>query len=171
MRQIKTSQAIATILFLTIVSSGFFLRIYNLNFDNFWVDEIFSFWVADPSISLKETFSRNNQIEIVPILFNLILKFFFKIFGYNVDIARFVSLFFGFLSIVLVCKLYTNITKNKNNLLIAFLLSFNIFLIGYSQELRVYSLIFFLVSINLIYFVKIVEDNKLNILNLSLIHI
>ena len=166
MRQNKKNQTLISILFFTIIFSGFVLRFYNLNFDNFWVAEIFSFWAAEPNISLKETFLRNNQIEIVPILFNLFLKIYFSIFGYDVNIARYVPLFFGTLGIVLVCKLYTTITKNKNNLLIAFLLSFNIFLIGYSQELRAYSLIFFLVAINLIYFVKIVETNKISIPNI-----
>jgi uncharacterized membrane protein len=163
MKQIKKNKKLLGLLFLTIIFLGFFLRFYNLNLDNFWVDEIFSFWVADPSISLKETYLRNNQIEIVPILFNLILKIFFQIFGYDIHLARYVPLFFGVLSIIFVSKLYREITKNKNDLLITFLLSFNIFLISYSQELRVYTLLFFLVTINLIYFNKIVETNKKNI--------
>ena len=35
-----------------------FLRIYNINFDDLWTDEIFSFWVSDPSISFNETLIR-----------------------------------------------------------------------------------------------------------------
>mgnify|MGYP007000223719 len=43
------------ILFLIIVF-GSFLRLYNLNFDNLWYDEILSFWVASPQHSLIESF-------------------------------------------------------------------------------------------------------------------
>ena len=35
-----------------------FLRIYNINFDDLWTDEIFSFWVSDPSIGFNETLVR-----------------------------------------------------------------------------------------------------------------
>ena len=166
MKQIKKNKKLLGLLFLTIIFLGFFLRFYNLNLDNFWVDEIFSFWAADPNINLKETYLRNNQIEIIPILFNLILKIFFQIFGYDIHLARYVPLFFGVLSIIYVSKLYREITKNKNDLLITFLLSFNIFLLSYSQELRVYTLLFFLVTINLIYFNKIIAINKKNILSI-----
>ena len=165
MKTINKNKKLLGILFLTIIFLGFFLRFYNLNLDNFWVDEIFSFWAADPSINLQETFFRNNQVEIVPILFNLLLKIFFQIFGYDIHLARYVSLFFGVLSIFFVSKLYREITKNQSDLLITFLISFNIFLISYSQELRVYTLLFFLVTVNLIYFNKIIETNKKNILS------
>ena len=33
---------------------GTILRLYNLNFENLWNDEIFTFWVADPKITLKD---------------------------------------------------------------------------------------------------------------------
>ena len=115
MKPINKNIKLSGIFFLTIIFSGFFLRFYNLNLDNFWVDEIFSFWVADPSISLKETYLRNNQIEIVPILFNLILKIFFQIFGYDIHLARYVPLFFGVLSIIFVSKLYREITKKNSS--------------------------------------------------------
>ena len=36
-------------------------------------DEILSFWVADPSVSFIETLNRHNELEVVPVLFNLIL--------------------------------------------------------------------------------------------------
>ena len=45
---------------------GIILRLYNLNFENLWNDEIFTFWVADPKITLKETFSRLNSSESIP---------------------------------------------------------------------------------------------------------
>ena len=62
-----------TIIILTVFFLGIVFRLYNLNFEDLWHDEILSFWIADPSISFFETLSRHNQLEQVPILFNLTL--------------------------------------------------------------------------------------------------
>ena len=45
------------------ISIGIFLRLYQLNFENYWHDEMLSFWVADPNLSLEATFSRNEHID------------------------------------------------------------------------------------------------------------
>ena len=87
-----------TIIILTIFILGIFFRLYNLNFEDLWHDEILSFWIADPSISFLETLNRHNELEQVPILFNLILKYFYKTFGYHVYLGRYLSCFFGITS-------------------------------------------------------------------------
>ena len=56
------------------ISIGIFLRLYQLNFENYWHDEMLSFWVADPNLSLEATFSRREYIEQTPPLFSLFLK-------------------------------------------------------------------------------------------------
>ena len=65
------------------------LRLYNINYDDFWIDEIISFYVSDPDISIKEFFLRHKTLENSPFLFNFILRNYFEIFGYNTDVARF----------------------------------------------------------------------------------
>ena len=44
--------------FLIIIVLGSFLRVYNINYDDLWSDEIVSFWLSDPSITFKETLKR-----------------------------------------------------------------------------------------------------------------
>ena len=84
------------ILFL-LVGIGIFFRIYNLNFENLWYDEIISFWVANPSFSYSETNSIHNQIETTSILYNVILKSFYQIFGYRFMEVEFYLLFLEYL--------------------------------------------------------------------------
>ena len=86
-------------LILILLSTGSLLRIYNINYDDFWIDEMVSFWVSDPKISLFESYQRNNISEGFPFLFNLILKILHKVFGYEIYIGRYVSTFFGILGI------------------------------------------------------------------------
>ena len=52
------------------------------------------------------------------------------------------------------------ISQNKSFLLTAFLISFNIYLISFSQEVRVYSILFFFSSIYLIFFLKTLDDQR-----------
>ena len=148
-----------SILFLSIwfILIGVFLRLYQLNFENYWLDEMISFWVADPSLSLNDTFSRRDQIEQSPILFDLILKKYLEFFSYDPEIGRHVPFIFGILSIPLLGLLSYQISKNNSFLLSILLISINIYLINYSQETRPYSLVFFLSIINLIFYYKIVS--------------
>ena len=100
---------------------GFFFRFYQLNFENYWLDEMVSFWVANPDLSFKDTLSRNNHIDQTPPLFNLILKIYFIFFGYDPNIGRHVPLFFGILSIPVLGILSYQIQKNKSFLVTVFL--------------------------------------------------
>ena len=63
------------ILFLIICFIALFLRIYQLNFEDYWLDEQTSFWTADPFLSLNETVKRSFDLEGgTHITFNLIQK-------------------------------------------------------------------------------------------------
>ena len=139
---------------------GIFIRSYNINYEDFWFDEILSFWVADPYISISESLERHRSIEQIPFFFHLILKFIYKIFGYETHVGRYLSLFFSILSMISIIYLSLIVKKNNFYILSLFLISTNVFLIIYSQELRPYSLVFFLCTLNLIFFLKIINLKK-----------
>ena len=142
-----------------------FIRAYNIGYDDLWFDEISSFWVSNPEISFKESFIRHNNIEKTPFLYFAILKINFELFSYNSVVGRGLSLFFNILGIifsVLICK---NLRNNSSYILSLFIFSTNIFLINYSQELRVYSLVFFLTSLYLFLFININKFYKNEFLN------
>ena len=91
------------ILYFSIITIGVFTIFYQINFEDLWLDELNSFWVADPSLSYSETLTRHNKSDFHnPILFNLVLKYFFKVVGYNPDVARYLTLFFGSISLILI---------------------------------------------------------------------
>ena len=62
---------------------GILIRSYNINYEDFWFDEILSFWIADPYISISESFERHHSIEQIPFFFHLLLKFIHGIFGFK----------------------------------------------------------------------------------------
>ncbi len=148
----------STIFILAILFFGIILRFYNINYDDLWYDEIISFYVANPEFSLKESHIIHKDIEIAPFTFNFILKIFYQIFGYDVHLARYIPAFFSVLTIITVIKISKIINNDKSFILSAFLISFNIFLINYAQEQRLYSLLIFFSSLSFLYFLKLIEN-------------
>ena len=57
MKKIKKINSDLLIL-LFLVFLGFYFRYLNLFFEDYWFDEMTSFWNADPNISLTETLDR-----------------------------------------------------------------------------------------------------------------
>ena len=56
---------------LLILTLGALFRFYNIGKDDFWIDEIIGFWVAEPHVALNETLERQRILENSPFLFNL----------------------------------------------------------------------------------------------------
>ena len=58
-----------------IIFIGIFTIWHQLNFEDLWLDEMNSFWVADPNITFEELLQRQKKTDYHnPILFNLLLK-------------------------------------------------------------------------------------------------
>ena len=70
------SNYILPLIFIIIVS--ILVRQHKINFDDFWLDEIITFWISDPSLTFAETYTRHYSIDINSILLNIILKNFLK---------------------------------------------------------------------------------------------
>ena len=92
--------------------SWLIFKIYNINFDDLWYDEI-CFWVASPEHSISESFGIHNRTEPNTFSFHFLLKIFYSIFGYSPDNARYLSTFFGILSILLSIKMAKLLNINK----------------------------------------------------------
>tara|TARA_Y100000590_G_scaffold139253_1_gene159434 strand:- start:1671 stop:3110 length:1440 start_codon:yes stop_codon:yes gene_type:complete len=162
MTKIKNTNFFIVLLVSFSLIFGILIRSYNINYEDFWFDEILSFWIADPYISIGESLERHRSIEQIPFFFHLLLKFIHGIFGYETHVGRYLSLFFSILSMLSIIYLALIIKKNNFYILSLFLVSTNVFLVIYSQELRPYSLVFFLSTLNLIFFFKIInlKNNK-----------
>ena len=154
------------ILYFFIITIGVFTIFYQINFEDLWLDELNSFWVADPSLSYSETLTRHNKSDFHnPILFNLVLKYFFKVVGYNPDVARYLTLFFGSISLILIGLISYQEKKNNCYLLTTLLACLSIYIIKYSQELRPYSLLLLTSSLNIYFFLKILDNDKKKLIN------
>jgi len=139
---------------------GSFIRVYNINYNDFWSDEMVSFWVSDPSIPLNETIERIFSSQFM-VLNEILLKYFHLIFGYDVNVSRYFPFFISVLSLLAFATLLLKITNINAAIFGFFIISINIYHISYSIELRSYILTFFLVNI-FIYFAFINSNLKIN---------
>ncbi len=166
MRSIIIKDKIA---YLILILLGISTILYQINFEDLWLDELNSFWIADPNLSYTETLIRHNKSDFHnPILFNLVLKYFFKAVGYNPDLARYITLFFGSISLIFIGLISYQEKKNNCYLLTTFLACVSIYIIKYSQELRPYSLLLLASSLNIYFFLRILNDNKKKLTEITL---
>ncbi len=150
-----------TFIFILVISFGFFLRFYNLNFENFWIDETITFWVGNPEFSISQSFKHHKSIEQVPFLFNFLIKIYFKLFGYHFEISRYLPALLSSLSIISVSYINKEISNDNSYIFTSLLIAINIYLISYAQELRLYSTLFFLISLTIYFSFKFENKNKL----------
>ena len=136
----------------------------------FYFDEILSFVYASDNLTFSQSYSSSSKLDATPYLFNFFLKIIFHIFSYETLIGKLFLAILSVLSILSVTYLSFLINKNKSYLLTAFLISFNIYLISHTSDLRVYILFFLLSSLSLVFFVKLIKnENKINNLVLFLV--
>ena len=136
-----------------IISFGLLLRGFNINFNDFWSDEMVSFYLSNPKLEFLDTIKLIFASNLT-VTFEIILKFFHKIFGYNFEYSRYLTLLLSVFSIFYFYRLIKTNKSYYSAILGIVLLSINIYHIRYSVELRSYTLTFLLtiILLNLIFY-------------------
>ena len=162
----KTNSIVHLTIFFVFICLGIASIYYQINFDDLWLDEMNSFYVSDPSLTLQETLSRHNESDWHnPKLFNLILKNFLDLVGYDSFQARYLPLIFGSISLFMFGAISYKIKKDSSFLITTLLACVSIYIIKYSQEIRPYSLLLLTSALNIFFYIKLVNENKRKILN------
>ena len=153
----------------SIIFLGSILRLYNINFDNFWSDEMISYWLSDPSRNFNETIKLIFESNLM-VTYELGLKYFHFLFGYNFEISRYFSAILGVLSLIIFSFFINSNSSFKSVLFGTLLLAINIYHVKYSVELRSYILTFLLCIFLLQQiFINSFERDKISFLRGSLI--
>ena len=148
------------LLLILLIFLGLYFRHLNLFFEDYWIDEMLSFSNANPNISFSDTLDKVKSSERTPALFFLILKYIFKLFQYHPDVGRYFIMILGVSAIPIAFLISKELHTKKSAILFSFFISANIYLINYSQEVRVYTLLFLLSLINIFLFLKVINENK-----------
>jgi len=143
---------------ITLCIIGCILRVFNLDHQSMWFDEIASL-VSAQQPTVIEVVKTTLVTERMPPLYPLCLHFWTSIFGYSEFALRIPSVLFGILSIPVLYLLTTTLFNKRVALIASFLLVVSPFHIWYSQEARGFTLTVLLNLLSVFFFLKII-DNK-----------
>lgn len=144
-------------LLLIIILFASALRLYHIDFQSIWLDEIHTMIEGNPKMSYTEFYDIMVLREQMPHLYFISVKIVSFIFGHSTFVVRMFSAVIGIVSIYSIYLLGKELHNKKVGIIAALLLSVNYFHISYSQEIRPYvllSLFAILSFYRLILFVK-----------------
>lgn len=145
------------LLLISIIILASFLRIYAIDRESLWADELFSVNVVDTDVNkIIETTANDTH----PPLYYLILYYWMKLFGDSESSIRFPSVIFSIISVYIIYLIGKNMFNKETGILSAFILSISLFSIRYSQDARFYSLLVLMVLLSNYYFISIIQERK-----------
>ncbi len=147
------------ILALIIVLAAF-LRLYHLNFQSIWDDEIATMIESNPNIGLGEAYHTYMNFDSMPPLYFFIVRCLFSVFGYSSLILRLFSALLGILSVFATYLLGKEIYNKSAGLLASLILSVNYFQIQYSQEGRPYTFLVLFTVLSFYSLIIYLKDNR-----------
>ena len=125
---------------LAILTGASALRLFHLDFQSVWMDEIYTLNVSDPSLTFKQMHDEVVLREGFPYLYFILLRFFYAVLGYTEIVARLLSVVGGIAGVGAIYVFGKHIFNKQAGLIAAFLLAINDFHIAASQEARPYTL-------------------------------
>ena len=138
-----------------IILLGICLRLWCINkMGGLWIDEADSYYLAKASFPFGILHNMMIKSYHTPLYF-FILHFWMKLFSENDFNLRFLSALFGILTVPVMYFAGKELESKKVGILAAFLTAINSFLIYYSQEVRIYSLLTFFVSLLILFLLKV----------------
>lgn len=143
LRYVLVSNTIRRSLFLVLLLSlvAFALRVFQLDKQSFWYDEAFSVYLSRFDLG---TITARTAADIQPPLYYYLLNFWMLLTGSSEFAVRFLSLFFGVVTIPLLYVTARRLFNPTTGVFAAFIAALSALYLWYSQEARMYTLITFL---------------------------
>jgi len=154
-KNLKIKLTKTKILFIIITCIAIYLRMINIVSEQLWHDEAGTIYYAN---STWEHLYREVSAEKNPILYYTILKLWISVFGQSIFATRLLSVIFSVLTIPVLFYLGKEIKNEKLSLIMIFLYAISPFSIWYANEVRMYSLLHLLFTIDLYFAIKCVKN-------------
>lgn len=133
------------------------LRFYHIDFQSVWIDEIHTLNESNPSLSLSGLYDAILSGDPHPPLYFILVHFFFKIFGYSTFVARMFSALVGLAGVAAIYFFGKELFNKRVGIYSAILLTVNYFHLFYSQEARMYSLLFLTTILSFYFLVRFIK--------------
>ncbi|MBI4037111.1 glycosyltransferase family 39 protein, partial [Candidatus Daviesbacteria bacterium] len=136
---------------------AFILRVVVIN-QSFWLDEAVSVLAAN-KFGYTGLINEFTKYDFHPPLFYVILKFWGSIFGYGEVALRLLPILFGIGTVWVVYKIARELKINAT--IAGLLMATSPLHVYYSQEVRMYPLVAFFVSLAFLLFFRILKKERL----------
>jgi uncharacterized membrane protein len=138
-----------------IISLGAALRLFHLDYQSLWDDEIATMIQANPALDFSAAWEVYMQNDNMPPLYFIVLRYLMLLFGYKSIVLRAFSAVIGILCIPAIYRLSKKLFDDTVAKGAAWILAINPMLIYYSQEGRPYTL---LVLFTILSFSKLIDS-------------
>jgi hypothetical protein len=142
-------------LLLFVIAFGFALRVHRIDEKGLWLDEAFSVWMAQNTLS--ELMGWLVRIDQHPPLYYVLLHF-WLCFGDSAAHVRMLSALFGTLAIPVIFLVGRRLFGNGVGLIAAFILAISPFHVRFAQEARMYTLLLLNASLATLALVYLLTD-------------
>ncbi len=123
------------------------LRLFHLDFQSLWVDELFSVVFSHSRVSVAQIAAAYAG-DVHPLGYPLLLHWWLGVFGDTEIAARALSVVFGLLGVAAMFAAGRRCFDARTGVIAAVVTTVNGFHIAYSQEARSYSLVFLLATLS-----------------------
>lgn len=147
--KIKSNLLLFFILFVAL-----FIRLYDLNAEGLWTDELISMYTSNPFYSIKQMYNVLHFWDQTPPLYPILFWIWLKIVGFTALNGKIFSVIGGMLSLIIVYFLTKETYNKKTALIITFIVSITPYHVYYSREIRSYIWAFAIVTLVFYFFIK-----------------
>lgn len=137
---------------------AFVLRIYNLDFQSVWLDEVHTINESNPNFSFSQLHQALLGSDPHPPLYFVLVQLFFKLFGYSEFVLRLFSVFVGLGGIVAIYHLGKELINKNVGIIATLFTAVNYFHLYYSQEGRMYAFMFLTTIFSFLFLVKFIKS-------------
>ena len=142
-------QMLVPFMLLAILLVALLLRIFQLDAESLWLDEVYSVnWGNHDFVQILGLSIQNRH----PPLYLLLLHYWMQLFGDSEFSVRLPSVFFGVFSVAMLYKVGTLLFNKWTGLISAFIMAISAYQIYYSQEARAYTMTILLALLFLLLF-------------------
>ncbi len=160
MPQDKSLNKTTILIISTLLLAGVLLRLWHIDYQSMWLDEMHTMLFSDPSVSWTKYWQEVGA-DVHPPLYYTLLRTVFATIAYTSIAARLVSAIAGIISIWAIFLLGREIKDNKLGLIAAAITTLNYYTISFSQEARNYMLAFLLVALSFLYLIRLLKTLRL----------
>lgn len=148
---------------LVIIVCATWVRANGLTHESYWFDELFSAHFSNPSHSFRKVVELTLS-DVHPPLYQLVMWWSYRLFGYTELAGRLPSFLSGVLVIPVIYLLGRDLLNRRAGLYAAALAIPNYYLVYYAQEARSYAFFYLLSSLSFLFLIRALRSrSQLNV--------